>query len=476
MRLTFYLLVLFFAPVIEGVGTEGTGNVIIRGNAPGYAGEEIVFYSWTDQISFTQVELFSVIIGENEQFSIDILIEGGPEYIYSNTGIYNLYMYIEPGKEYEVRLPEKTDKPVSDKLNPYFEGIPTHLAVLNHDSNELNALIRTFDDMYEPLFGEFLVRLTVERDQGLLDSLQGAFNQRFSQSVHPYFNAYRNYKMAFLKIMSQMRTARSISDSHFRSEPVLYNNVAYMELFNQVYNRYFMFFSRTVRGKRIFDDINNNRSLTDLKNTLGTDPLLGEGRLFELVILKGLHDSFYGSDFSRTGLLTVLDSLASVTPYSEHISIAGHIRSKVTRLLTGFKPPGFELMNRDGKMLSLSDFRGYYVYLNFCTAVSYSCLSEYEVLDRLKSKHGENLKIVTVFIGDSYESMLEFLSKNDYEWEFLFYGNQPSILKEYDIRIYPSYYLIDRDGTLLMSPAPSPAEGFERYLLRTLRNRRELSR
>ncbi len=474
MRFAFYLIVLLLVHAIKGSGTEGPGKVIISGNAPGYAGEEIVFYSWTDQISFTRAELFRIMIGENEQFSIDILIDDGPRYIFSHTGIYNLYMYIEPGREYEVILPEKTDKSVRDKLNPYFEGIPTHLAVLNHDSNELNALIRTFDNMYEPLFGESLIRLTVERDQELLDSIQGVFDHRFAHSVHPYFNAYRNYKMALLKIMSQMRTARSISDSHFRSEPVLYNNVAYMELFNQVYNRYFLFFSRTVRGKRIFSDINNNRSLTDLRNTLGTDPLLGEGRLLELVILKGLHDSFYGSDFSRTGLLTVLDSIAAGTPYSEHSSIAGHIRSKVTRLLTGFQPPGFELMNRDAEMLSLSDFKGYYVYLNFCTAVSYSCLSEYDVLSRLNSKHSENLKIVTVFIDDSYESMLEFLGKNDYDWEFLFYGNQPSILKEYDIRMFPSYYLVDRDGTLLMSPAPSPAEGFENYLLRTLRNRREI--
>jgi peroxiredoxin len=474
MRFAFCLIVLLIVPVIKGSGTEGPGKVIIHGNAPGHAGEEIVFYSWTDQISFTRAELFRIMIGENEQFSVDIMIDDGPEYIFSHTGIYFLYMYIEPGREYEVILPEKTDKSIREELNPYFEGIPTHLAVLNHDSTELNALIRAFDDMYDPLFGEKLIRLTVERDQGLLDSIQGVFDRRFVHSANPYFNAYRNYKMALLKIMSQMRTARSISESHFRSEPVLYNNVAYMELFNQVYNRYFLFFSRTVRGNRIFSDINNNRSLTDLRNTLGTDPLLGEGRLLELVILKGLHDSFYGSDFSRTGLLAVLDSIAGSTLYSEHSSIAGHIRSKVTRLLAGFQPPGFELMNRDGEMLSLSDFKGYYVYLNFCTAASYSCLSEYDVLSRLNSKHSENLKIVTVFIDDSYESMLEFLSRNDYDWEFLFYGNQPSILKEYDIRMFPSYYLVDRDGTLLMSPAPSPAEGFENSLLRTLRNRREI--
>ena len=474
MRFAFCLVLCLWVFTLKVTGTDSLNKVIIRGNAPGYAGEEIVFYSWTDQISFTRAELFRIRVGDNDQFSIDASINEGPEYVFSHTGIYNLYLYIESGKEYEIILPERTDKSVREKLNPYFEGIPTHLAVLNHDSTELNALIRTFDGMYDPLFGEPLIRLTVGRDHRLLDSIQGVFDRRFGHAVHPYFNAYRSYKMALLRIMSQMQTARSLSDNYFRSEPVLYNNVAYMELFNQVYNGYFMFFSRTVRGSRIFEDINKSRSLADLRNTLGTDPLLGEGRLLELVILKGLHDSFYGSDFSRTGLLTVLDSLAANTFYCEHASIAGHIRSKVTRLLTGFQPPGFELMNRYGEILSLSDFKGYYVYLNFCTAASYSCLSEYDVLSRLNSKHSEYLKIVTIFIDENYESMLEFLSKNDYDWEFLFYGNQPSVIKEYDIRMFPSYYLVDRDGTLLMSPAPSPAEDFENSLLRIMRSRREL--
>jgi hypothetical protein len=455
-------------------GADSTSTVHIRGNAPGYAGEEIIFFAYTDHITRTEEELFRFRVDQNDEFSV--VFETGNEikYIFSHTGINYIYLYIEPGAKYTVMLPGKTEKSPWERLNPYFEGIPTHIAVLNNDDSCLNTLISRFDNMYEPLFGETLITLTVNRDQQLFDSIINEFERVFSTSTNQYFNDYKRYKLALFGIISQQQSAKLLSDNYFVDDPVLYGNVAYMELFNQVYNKYFLFFSRTASGSRIFDDINRKRSLGSLKNTLQTDPVLGGGQLLEMVMLKGLHDSFYGSDFSRSSLLVVLDSLAATTAYSEHAIIAGHIREKVTRLLTGFKPPAFELMNSGGELVSLAAYRGYYVYLNFCTAASYSCLSEFDLLSRMIVNHTPYLKLVTVFIDDSYDSMLDFLARYDYDWDFLFYGNQPSILKEYDIRMFPGYYLIDRDGTLLMSPAPSPGENFEIHLLRTMRSRGEV--
>lgn len=453
---------------LTGNGSDINGKVHISGMAPGHAGEEIVFYCRTDYISFTEKEIFRFRVDDNDEFSAGFYISDPTLYIFSPLGIYFVYMYVEPGRDYQVVLPGRSEISERERLNPYFEGIPTHIAVLGQGNDCLNSLISRFDSIYEPLFGEPLIRLSFDRDRRLLDSIHHVFETEFADADHPYFVAYKSYKLAFLGLVSQFQSARTISDNFFRDKPVLYNNMAYMELFNQVYNKYFMFFSRTPRGSRIFDDINRYRSLTLLNNTIDTDTVLGAAGLREMVIMKGLHDAFYGSDFSRTGLLTVLDSLAAVTDYDEHALIAGRIRAKVTRLMIGFEPPVFELLNREGKMTGLSDFRGHYVYLNFCTAASYSCLTEYEVLSSLHEKHGENLKIVTVYIDDSHSSMREFLGKNNYGWDFLFYGNQPSVLKEYDIRIFPSYYFIGRDGKLLMSPAPSPAEDFESYLLKII--------
>ena len=52
---------------------------------------------------------------------------------------------------------------------------------------------------------------------------------------------------------------------------------------------------------------------------------------------------------------------------------------------------------------------------------------------------------------------------------FLHFGTYPDIIKEYDIRGYPTYFLIDKDGKLLLSPAPSPFENMELKLFDIMR-------
>ncbi len=445
------------------------GKAVISGHAPGYEGRELVFNYYSDLITYTEVEFLRAAVDSAGEFSAVTPEISEPVYIFSFSDAHYLYLHVEPGMEYRVVLPGYEPRSRRDALNPYYEGIPTHIAVVNHDDNELNALIRDFDEFYEALFGEVFAKLSSQRDSDLLDSVRVVAESRFEGSGHEWFDDYRRYKMAFFKIMSRMETARSISDAYFRDSPVLCGNIAYMELFNQVYNNYFLFFGRTARGSSIFEDINRYASLSRLRSTLESDMVLGADRLLELVILKGLHDSFYGSDFSRSALLRVLDSFESSTDFPGHAEIAGNIREKTTRLMTGFHPPHFELKNSDGEITDLSAYKGEFVYLNFCTAVSYSCLSEYDLMQRLDKLYGEHLRIVTIFIGESFEAMDRFLQTNDYNWDFLFYGNQPSVLRDYDIRVFPTYYFIDRDGKLLMSPAPRPSEDFERYLVRTLR-------
>jgi thiol-disulfide isomerase/thioredoxin len=194
----------------------------------------------------------------------------------------------------------------------------------------------------------------------------------------------------------------------------------------------------------------------------------------ELVILKGLHDGFFDDKFSRTALLVILDSLYTNSKIAEHLVIAQNIRSKVTRLLPGFVPVPFKLYSSKGKLTSLDDFKGKYVYLNFCTTSSYSCLQEFTLLERLYEKHNKLLEIVTICVDRDENDMKQFLDQTKYQWTFLFYGNKPDIIKDFDIRAYPTYFLIGPDRKLVMSPAASPRENFEILLFKLLRSRGEI--
>jgi len=97
----------------------------------------------------------------------------------------------------------------------------------------------------------------------------------------------------------------------------------------------------------------------------------------------------------------------------------------------------------------------------FCNSFSYYCVKEYEYLKILQQRLQDRLKIITILVDDSFQSMRDLMKNNNYPWTFLHFSNQPQVIDDYDIQTYPSYFLIGPEGKLVLSPAPSPAENFE---------------
>ena len=448
-------------------------QVLLSGKAPSYANTQLIFYRTADWISGTEEVAGQCQVSDSGTFSLTIPVETVCQF-YFYLGIYKGYFFTEPGKIYQLVLPEKKDKSPEDRLNPYFEPVEIHIGLANFTSDELNILIMMFDDAYVPYYDKHVKDVYTKPD---LKKIQDDINQiekPFQAYQNSYFREYRRFRYGMLMMLANQQRVQSISDEYFNNHPVLYENVAYADLFNQVYNKYFIFFGRTESGQKIYEDINKSGSYHDLWNTLSKSNNFNNDTLKELIILKQIHDEFYGSQFSRNGLLRILDSLSFSTVIAEHEQICRNIKSKLTRLQAGYEPPQFELRDIDGNLIRLSDFKGKYVYLNFCTCQSYACLNEFNLLADLYRRLKDKLIIVTIATDPVEDVLRQFLVKNQYDWKFLCYENQPEILKDYDIRAFPTYFLIGPDGKLIYSPAPSPAENFEQQLFETMRGRGDL--
>jgi peroxiredoxin len=186
-------------------------------------------------------------------------------------------------------------------------------------------------------------------------------------------------------------------------------------------------------------------------------------------MLKGIHDGFYTADFSREALLIVLDSLVANTQIAVHKTTGRQIRKKVTKLLQGYPAPDFSLYDPQGKLKSLKDFQGRYIYLMFCTTQNYACISEFEQLKKIHEKFGEHVTIITILGDEQFLESQKYIKGKQLPWTFLHYGNYPYVLKEYDIRAFPTYFLLDNEGRMAISPAPSPSENIELKLFNELR-------
>lgn len=448
-------------------------QVTISGKAPSYAGQELVFNQYADLITQTEETIARCTVDKKGNFRCELKVDE-ITYIFSHLGIYKIYLFVEPGKEYHIVLPSYEPKSEAQRLNPFFREVDLHVGIANMQPNDLNYLISTFDLAFNEHF-DTIVRDAYNGSQTVsLDSLIARLEKVFSTHNHQFFNDYRTYRYGLLNQLALMQQSRSISNNYFLNKPILYNNPSYMELFNLLYDKYFLFFARSESGSAALNQVTNQRSYSQLKRTLAQDEVLSNESLLELVILKGLHDGFFDDRFSRGALLAILDSLYSKSINAEHLLIAQNIRTKVTRLLPGFVPAPFELYNSKGKLVSLNQFEGKYIYLNFCTTTSYTCLQDFSLLEKIYEKHKNRLEIVTISVDNDANDMNLFLEQTKYQWTFLHYGNKPDILKDFDIRAYPTYFLIGPDRKLVASPAPSPKENFEIQFFNILRSRREL--
>ena len=154
----------------------------------------------------------------------------------------------------------------------------------------------------------------------------------FSDIDNKFFTDFKRYKFALYQSASSNHKMKSISNTYYLANEILYHNNAYMDIFNQVYDDYFQYFGRTDNGRKIYSDIGKLKSITALKNTLGNNSILSNDTLKEFVILKCLHDEFYNDKFSRAAMVTVLDSLAMQTKVENNKILANKTREKGPKL------------------------------------------------------------------------------------------------------------------------------------------------
>ena len=473
MRMAVYRKVAILALIILSTTGLSNAQVKLRGNAPSYAGGELIFVKYSDYITQTEETLTKCAVDELGDFSCDLKVSE-TTFIFTQLGIYNAYLFVEPGKNYEIVLPENEPKTESQRLNPYFVETNLHIGIKNMEPNDINYLISTFDLTFNEQFDAIVKDAYARKKTTSIDSLRNELELIFEKYSNPFFSDYRTYRYGLLSQIALMQKSRSISNLYFQDKPIRYNNPAYMELFNLLYDKYFLFFARSNKGNAALTEVTNKRSYQRLNNTLAQDNVLKNDSLRELVILKGLHDGFFDDRFSRGALLAILDSLYSRTTIAENLMIAENIRQKVTRLLPGFVPSPFELYTVNDELVSLKQFEGKYVYINFCSTTSYSCLQEFPLLEKIHERYKDKLEIVTIAVDPDINDLKHFLGQNNYKWTFVHYGNKPEIIKDFDIRAYPTYFLVGPDKRLIMSPAQSPKENFEKTFFRILRSKGEI--
>jgi thiol-disulfide isomerase/thioredoxin len=275
--------------------------------------------------------------------------------------------------------------------------------------------------------------------------------------------------MAALEQLTQYYNIAQLAKKYFTGKPILYNNLEYMDFFNSFFSKYLTATSNVIRKMDLAKILKGPEPYKAMMKALAADTVLKSEQLRELVMLKGMMEMYNMPAYSGTDVISLIASAREQSKYPENRVVADDLISMLTRLKSGTKAPEFTLMNRDQIDLSLRSLRGKPVVLNFWTTYCEGCLSEMDLIKPLFDKYGDQVHFVSVSADKYFSKMLYFINlKKDYVWTFVNIGEQSDVLKDYDVRTYPLFVLIDKEGNIYKYPADFPGNGLEADLQKLL--------
>lgn len=109
--------------------------------------------------------------------------------------------------------------------------------------------------------------------------------------------------------------------------------------------------------------------------------------------------------------------------------------------------PNFTLENLDGEEVSLEDYRGKIVMLNFWATWCPYCVREMPDMDKLQ-KENDDFVILAVDVKEEKAKVEKYINEGGYEFEVLL-DIEGDTARTYLISNYPTSYFIDKEGILI---------------------------
>ena len=134
---------------------------------------------------------------------------------------------------------------------------------------------------------------------------------------------------------------------------------------------------------------------------------------------------------------------------------AQNAESASALIAEGKAAPAFTLKSPEGKNVSLSDFRGKYLLIDFWASWCPDCRKSNPYMVQLHdSLKGKNIRFLGISFDTDAEAWKKCIEKDGLAWTHaseLKKWKQTEISKQYNIQWIPAMYLIDRQGQIILS-------------------------
>jgi peroxiredoxin len=435
----------------------------IKFNAPEYSGSSFVFYTIPNFLTENQEIVGEGTVDENGDFSCTIDISGTMP-VYSEFGVYRGWIIIEPDKTLEIILPPKEEKQSS---NPYFRPKTIHFGLKNGSPDNVNLLISNFNRQYNMQMSqnmqEIFYRRSIEAAEKVVENLKG----QFAETNNEYFENFKKYKYANTKYTALMQSPEPIIEEFFTEQPILYTLPEYSDLFDKIFGKHLQYATQQVNGQRISVMLNSG-AYEQLMDWLTVEESFNT-KIAEAIIIKGIKPLFYSKRFNTVGLFTILQRITDSSENETHQTAANRIFNELAQTQYGAVAPELALLDINGNYINWDSFDGKYVYLCFTRTDNVKFNPHKELIKEIQNQYKDDLSIVIVIEDDDIEKNADKLESDGFEWTILRGQTRREVYQSFNVRIMPTYFLVDPQGRMAGSQAPWPDENFEMQFANVLR-------
>jgi len=336
-------------------------------------------------------------------------------------------------------------------------------------SKELNLAVKIYKERHKPL-NELAQKLATS--SGLTDSAK-----------FKLINESYNVEMALIAaaLGTHNDSPKAFYDNYFKHTALLYssgllksftlkteekylespdNLLSYKSLspecfrLSEAYRAFIFDYVRSYKAFDTFYDMDSNSNPTIL-NPAKSEYLAAQSNIYiplirDWFMAKSLMFSFEAYQYKQVKPLYDDFLVSGTTPaYVDTIKVFYEMMSK---LKPGLPAPQFTLKDTNGKLISLSDFKGKLVYIDFGGVYCGPCLRDIgdnaaKVHEKYKNKDIVFINICIDETGDDWKNKIKNLKFEGINLVAEGRGKHP-ICKDYNINGIPHYVLIDRDGNL----------------------------
>nr|BCX00074.1 MAG: hypothetical protein KatS3mg041_0120 [Bacteroidota bacterium] len=162
--------------------------------------------------------------------------------------------------------------------------------------------------------------------------------------------------------------------------------------------------------------------------------------------------SLYATAGRMDSARLVLRGLVERYPDTRWARTAGDVLYELENLSEGAQAPDFSATDMEGRTVSLTQFRGKVVLLDFWATWCQPCIEELPNLKAVWRKYRDKgLVIIGISLDEDIEAWKRFVRREQMDWVHIGGGSgwEDPVARQYRVQAIPATFLLDREGKII---------------------------